>query len=167
MSRIFLTNAATVAAVANGNASAASLACVGPGRDYSIMRWPRDVPDEHGHGRVLSLTPPQALLAAARSDHRLSAMADYEAGLQRAWNPERLAPGVLSYGLRAHSKYDPDAKRWDGELWVRLGEVEDGATLFCACSRAAAAARSCHRVLAAELLARAGWRVVLDGVELL
>lgn len=43
--------------------------------------------------------------------------------------------------------------------------VEDGDTLICACSRAAAARGECHRVFAAPLLAAAGWRVVLDGRE--
>lgn len=43
--------------------------------------------------------------------------------------------------------------------------VEPGDTLICACSREAAAASRCHRTWAAYLLHAAGWRVVLDGVE--
>jgi len=44
--------------------------------------------------------------------------------------------------------------------------VPDGATLCCACSIEVAAHDKCHRVWAAELLRRAGWRVMLDGAEL-
>jgi UDP-2,3-diacylglucosamine pyrophosphatase LpxH len=56
-----------------------------------------------------------------------------------------------------------------GELIVvTAGEdilVQDGDTLCCACSRDEAAAGRCHRVWVAEALAKAGWAVVLDGVE--
>lgn len=44
--------------------------------------------------------------------------------------------------------------------------VREDDTLCCSCARAAAAKGECHRVWAAELLRDAGWRVVLDGVEL-
>jgi hypothetical protein len=44
--------------------------------------------------------------------------------------------------------------------------IEDGDTLYCACSTVDAAAGRCHRVWAAHALAKAGWRVVLDGEDL-
>jgi hypothetical protein len=44
--------------------------------------------------------------------------------------------------------------------------LEDGDTLCCSCARAKAAKGECHRVWAAELLVKAGWRVILDGEEL-
>ena len=56
-----------------------------------------------------------------------------------------------------------------GELDATGGSVlpvKDGDTLCCACSREAAAKGECHRVWAAEALVAAGWRVVLDGVEI-
>jgi hypothetical protein len=43
--------------------------------------------------------------------------------------------------------------------------VKDGDTLCCACSREDAANGKCHRAWVAPLLKAAGWRVVLDGVE--
>jgi len=43
--------------------------------------------------------------------------------------------------------------------------VADGDTLCCACSAANAARDLCHRAWAAPYLVRAGWRVLLDGVE--
>jgi hypothetical protein len=55
-------------------------------------------------------------------------------------------------------------------IWWTAGErtleVTDGDTICCACSRTKAAAGECHRVWAAEALARAGWRIILDGEEL-
>lgn len=67
-------------------------------------------------------------------------------------------------------------RSWRGEdpveLWRGLavvgGEVvlvADGDSLLCACSRTDAAVARCHRAWAAPFLARAGWRVVLDGAE--
>jgi len=64
-------------------------------------------------------------------------------------------------------------RRWGGVLehpratdaWPAHGLPRPSLGACCACSRAAAAAGMCHRVWAAEALARAGWRVVLDGVE--
>lgn len=167
--KIYLTNSATVAAVARGRASAESRACVGPGPVYSIMRYPRAELGEDGDGRVLSLVPPAALAAPAIEAKRRSdageadaadAWRDYEAALLEVWSEHagKLAPEVLAWG-----RPDPRGVPWDGEHWARGGAVEDGATLICACSRKAAADRRCHRVIAAELLAGAGWDVVLDG----
>lgn len=170
---LYLTNAATVAAVERGAASAASEASVGPGPVYSIMRFPRRHTAELGEGRVLALTPPRRLAAPAIRAKRAAdrqptdeALADawarYEAALRQVWArpADRLAPGRLVWTRPARS-----GQPWDGEFWIRGGEVEDGATLICACARSAAKAGRCHRVIAAELLRAAGWRVVLDGRE--
>jgi len=46
-----------------------------------------------------------------------------------------------------------------------IATVADGDTLCCACSVAEARAGRCHRTWAAQFLVRAGWRVILDGVE--
>lgn len=195
MNTIYLTNAASVAAVARGNAKPETAACVGPGPVLSIMRFPREEMGEAGVGRVLSLTPPSRLAAPAiaakkASDRRphtphcqarlkhgdgececgadelTTAWRAYEAALYNLWGPglPRLAPGVLGYGVARRGPTDGlGVVSWDLDFWARVGEVPDGATLICACSREAAAAGRCHRVIAADLLKRAGWSVVLDG----
>lgn len=182
---IYLTNSATVAAVVRGQASEASLACVGPpglmwaGKPesmvYSIMRFPRADKGEAGFGRVLGLTPPSRLAKpaiAAKKDTdageaaAAQAWRDYEEALRAVWarHTRRLVPGRLSWAEES-PRGRADARTWDGSMWVKGGQVPDGATLICACSRQAAADRRCHRVIAAELLAAAGWRVLLDGRE--
>lgn len=182
--RIYLTNAACVAAVSQFKASEATAATVGPGLALSIMRFPRDF--EIGQGRVLALVPPRALAIPAiraKREHdddtytgrRLSpppgaaawdAWKAYEDALRARWSTpdhmSRLQPGVLSYVIEALPG-DPGAARWDGDWWRRGQLVSDGDTLFCACSRAAAEAGRCHRVIAADLLAQAGWEVVFNG----
>ena len=45
----------------------------------------------------------------------------------------------------------------DDGLWF----VQDGDTLTCTCAKGV----DCHRRWAAPFLVKAGWRVVLDGVE--
>lgn len=184
MPTIYLTNAASVAAVARGNAKPETAACVGPGPVLSIMRFPREEMGEAGTGRVLSLTPPSKLAAPAiaakkaadakpddaQADELAARWRAYEEALRSTWEPrlEKLAPGLLGYGrpAAAHELHDPDRARWDGEWWIPVGVVGDGATLICACPRARAAAGCCHRVIAADLLKRAGWSVVLDGRSL-
>lgn len=185
MPAIYLTNAASVAAVARGNAKPETAACVGPGPVLSIMRFPRDEMGEAGVGRVLALTPPQRLAAPAiaakkAADARTDdAKADgiaarwraYEEALRATWEPrlEKMAPGSLAYG-RSVGERRPSplslVQFWDGAEWEYLDKIPDGATLICACSRQAAAAGRCHRVIAADLLKRAGWSVVLDGRSL-
>lgn len=168
--KIYLTNNATVLASMRPKPSAETQACAGPGLVLSIMRWPRRDLGEAGAGRVLAFTPPRGLaLPAIRAkkgagldvDGAAEAWRGYEEALRWIWSKteDRFAPGVLSYG----ELVDRDGLPWDGERWRSLGVVPDGATLVCACSRAAAAAGRCHRVIAADFLRRAGWSVVLDG----
>lgn len=107
----------------------------GPGRQLTIMAAPRSW--ERGDGAVLALTPDLRDLRDMQ-DGRIT-LPEYRRRFERALEGAKLGPGDL--------------------------DVRDGDTLCCACSRAAAAAGMCHRVWAAEALARAGWRVVLDGVE--
>lgn len=168
---VYLTTAGAVVAVRRGKASERSRASVGPGPVYSIMRHPRADYGECGAGRVLGLTPLAAELEAVRAAGLADdAWATYEAALLARWttpaHAARLAPGRLAWASPAHSRWDPDGKPWDGDLWVRREVVEDGATLVCGCGVAQADAGRCHRVVAARLLASLGWRVVLDGREL-
>lgn len=119
----------------------------GPGRVLTIMARPRPQYGEAGEGKVPMLIPDWPLVRDAKAG-RLS-MEDYRAHYTM-WldsvSPQ-LGPGELTAALTEGGSRP----------------VEDGDTLVCACSRAAAAEGRCHRVWAAEVLAEIGWRVVLDG----
>ena len=119
----------------------------GPGRKWTIMARPRAW--EHGDGQVRNLMPPLHLLRAVK-DGSITVGA-YFAELEREWarSASLLAPGLLRWVSR------------DMGIDVDAGDVEDGDTLCCACARGA----PCHRRAAAPFLVRAGWRVILDGVE--
>ncbi len=118
----------------------------GPGPASTIMARPRTW--ERGDGTVPVLVPSHVMLTAVRRNEIGVGVyrADYVAHLEA----HGLAPGRLLARLSAGA----------------LARVADGATVCCACSRAAAERGECHRVWAAELLRRAGWVVVLDGREL-
>jgi hypothetical protein len=121
----------------------------GPGRKLTIMAAPRRW--ERGAGSVGVLLPD---LDALRKVQAGAITGDeYRARFER-----RLSQVVD--GLR------PSAMWFDRNNGRGVGSVADGDTLCCACSRDEAAAGRCHRVWAAHALARNGWRVILDGVEL-
>jgi len=121
----------------------------GPGWKYTIMAAPRRW--EHGEGLVRAVAPNTLDLADFKAgrltleDYRTRFLVRME---RFSEEPSVLAPGMLT------------AERNPGAFSVR-----DGDTLCCACSRADAAAGKCHRAWAAPYLVRAGWRVILDGVE--
>jgi hypothetical protein len=117
----------------------------GSGRKLSIMAKPRAW--EHGEGRVPACTPLVGWLDGVKSG-RLT-MDQYRGLIWTRLSEHRLAPGELIAIVEGDHR-----------------PVADGDVLLCACSREAAARGECHRVWAAEALARAGWRVVLDGKEL-
>ena len=112
----------------------------GPGRKWTIMANPRKW--EWGHGRIESLTPCRNYLLEIVSDELTweAAKVDYRVNLDSG----KLSPGKLSGW--SHSK----------QL------IADGDTICCGCSKESAAAGKCHRQWAAEALALAGWRVLLD-----
>lgn len=127
-----------------------SRALHGPGKRYTIMARPRKW--EHGDGQVAELTPDASDLAALRAG-RMSLDVYRRRFVATLPMTPWLRPGKLyatMFGVDAPSRFVP---------------VADGDTLCCACSRAAAARGECHRSWAAEALAAAGWRVLLDGVE--
>lgn len=116
----------------------------GNGRKLTIMAAPRQW--EHGDGRVPACTPLLGRLQALRAG--TLSMPDYR--------------DAMVYRLAQHDI------RPGGLVAIAAGDhvpVVDGDTLLCACSREQAAAGCCHRVWVAHALAAAGWRVVLDGVE--
>jgi hypothetical protein len=125
----------------------------GPGRKLTIMARPRQW--EHGDGRVEALTPRIGDLDAVMRGWITPD--EYRARYVTNCPPlPALAPGRLS----------TQANLVAGQPIGGGPLVEDGDTLCCSCSRAAAARGECHRVWAAGLLAEAGWRVILDGKEL-
>lgn len=115
----------------------------GPGRVFTIMAKPRTW--EHGAGKVEEFIPPVHALRQVQ-DGAIT-FEQYAAILRDAWSHAPVgwyAPGVLTW-----------CNGNEG------GPVLDGDTLCCACARGA----PCHRQVAVPFLLRAGWRVVLDGVE--
>ena len=183
---LYLTNWAVLKAWDAREINARVVASVGPatGRRLCCSRFPAD--GQFGGGRVLGLTPRRTLAEPAaqwRATYNAQhgdpktldrdalldqAVERYEAALRTAWSApehlERLAPGGLSYALSAWEK-EKGASQWDGSWWLRGGMVEAGDTLYCACPRERSTGGICHRRVAAEVLTRAGWEVVLDGVE--
>ena len=126
-------------------------------RTWTIMARPRSW--EHGEGRVAPLTPSGdalALLGYALAERKAGrdssdAMCCYRAAYEAQIDAEAhlLRPGALTASLPSG----------EGVL------LEDGDTLCCACSAEDARQGRCHRAWAAARLAAAGWRVVLDGAE--
>lgn len=114
----------------------------GPGRVYGIMAAPRQW--EQGDGRVQLLAPELGQLRAIQAG--LITVEQYRRRYLAKLQGRELRPGLL--------------------LTHNGARVADGDTLCCSCSREAAAEGRCHRVWAAERLVWAGWRVILDGVEL-
>jgi hypothetical protein len=117
----------------------------------TIMTRPRHF--ERGAGRVDDLVPTaeRDLLARALADRSdVAAMAVYREALEARWSTLDLSPGVLTY-TPTHRPHPM--------------EVLPGMTLCCACSVAEARAGRCHRSWCAPFLVRAGWRVLIDGVE--
>ena len=112
---------------------------------------------EHGDGRVSAFVPPDpdelVRVIAARRQGLTDLVGAYREGVIRAW--------ALNYEDYGHAPGELLAYCADGVE----APVLDGATLCCACSVAEARAGRCHRAWAAPFLVRAGWRVVLDGVE--
>ena len=128
---------------------------VGPGRKWTIMALPRRWERQEGDVRAL-LPSPAALRAVKDGTMTESAYFDqYNASLRGLCTsfPSMLEPGHLS--AFEYIKHLP------GVL------VSDGDTLTCggSCSIEHAREGRCHRTHAAPFLVRAGWRVILDGVE--
>jgi len=134
----------------------------GPGWKLTIMARPRAW--ENGDGTVHTLTPQgrevevmhrAVLLRTYNPTEAVEVARVYREMIERRWSeqPRALAPGVLY-----HVPPPESGQRF------RV-DVVDGDTLCCACSVAEARAGRCHRAWAAPFLVRAGWRVILDGVE--
>lgn len=166
---IYLTSVAAVVAAKAGNARPDVARCVGPGQPHGIMRWPNraHMPAWAFDRRALVFTPPKAYLARVRETGNLDG---YLCALRELWLSDEWLDDIGSFSTRGLELYATDdwprGRAWDGETVRHVGFVGEGDTLCCACGIKAARAGRCHRVLAAELLHLAGWRVVLDGIEL-
>ncbi len=136
----------------------------GPGRKLSIMAAPRSW--EHHDGTVQDLVPRLHSLRA----HQAGTLslekyrAEYEAGLH-----QHLIAGSLQPHVRL--QYRPTARLIAASVAAHEANlatfaVDDGDTLCCCCSVADARDGLCHRTWLAPVLKAAGWRVVLDGIDL-
>lgn len=118
---------------------------------------------ERGDGACIPLTPlgvPAVLLDLLLVQRRAGTvdphlLARYREAMEYLWGPQESGPDL------------PPGKLWAVPDEGPLLRVADGDSLLCACSREEAAAGRCHRAWAAPVLVAAGWRVVLDGVEVL
>jgi len=133
-----------------------SRALHGPGRKLTIMARPRTWEMGEGYemmgqpsGHLIRLM--QAALVERRSGDGHAALDVYRDAMNKHWRGaafnDMLRPGHL-----------PWARHGDR---VACAPVDDGDTLLCACARGA----ECHRRWYAPHLVAAGWRVILDGVE--
>lgn len=132
----------------------------GPGRAFTIMARPRAW--EWGAGRIDVLSPlgPMGpLMERALKDRRGGE--DSWPSLTRYYIAftAHLADALAAGDISALSMLAVNANGCD------VATIQDGDTLCCACSVAESRAGRCHRAWAAPFLVRAGWRVVLDGVE--
>lgn len=166
---IYLTNLARASAVKVGR-STKHVHEVGAGPVLGILRWPPGWATKGFlQGHVVGLMPKEAELTAARSGDL--PWEEYRGALLARWTPA-VARGIYAPGedgdggLRIAERSDqrlaqhhPDGRLWDGQWWIGKGPVPADATLCCACELA----EKCHRSIAAEVLARSGWSVVLDG----
>ena len=121
----------------------------GPGRKFTIMARPRAW--EHGEGRVPVLLPSVADLLDVKAGRITEALYfhRFSAQVEACEASGVLAPGRLGALLTSPTEHaDP---------------VADGDTLLCSCACGA----PCHRRAAVPFLIRAGWRVILDGMEVL
>ena len=125
----------------------------GPGPKFTIMARPRAW--EHGEGVVRALVPDASDLRAIQAGtlnldaYRAMGIAK----LDRALEEGTLQPLVGLLATRTPTEASA----------AETFPVPDGATLCCACSKEKAANGHCHRTWVAVALARAGWRVILDG----
>lgn len=128
-------------------------------RRWTVMAFPH--PEQRGRGSVPLLTPPPPLHAQLRTNmiaRIRTGQADpaAEAAFFRA----------LTQGWEQAEKQGA-FRALTGQPW-RLPNAEplrDGDVLLCGCSLTDARAGLCHRTHFAPFLVRAGFRVILDGVE--
>lgn len=161
--RIYLTSLARASAVRVGN-SARFAPEVGPGPVLGILRRPPAWAAALITGHVLGLMPKRAELDAVQGGSL--PFAGYCDMLRRRWAAPMAsglyAPGALRVAVASDqhtAQHHPEGAFWDGQWWEGRDPVADGSTLCCACKDAPV----CHRSVAAEVLAAAGWDVILDG----
>lgn len=127
----------------------------GPGLRFGIMARPRRW--EHGDGKVLRLIPDAneapLMLRALADRANVATMLAYRDAIEARWAGDNfLVPWRLVAMTTRETSLAPAGE------WI---PVRDGDSILCACAVGA----ECHRRWAAPFLVRAGWRVLLDGVE--
>ncbi len=163
MMRVYLTSLARASAVRIGKSTRFAPE-VGPGPVLGILRRPPTWAASLISGHVLGLMPKHKELDAVQGGELT--FDGYCSVLRRRWARSLAsglyAPGALRVAVTSTqhlAQHHPDGAFWDGQWWEGRDPVVDGSTLCCACKDAPA----CHRSVAAEVLASAGWEVILDG----
>lgn len=132
----------------------------GPGRKLCGMASPREW--EFGDGTVPALAPTVELLRQMRRGQISfrQYMVAYVTDLAELLREGALAPDALrvadsTWWHRGHQLRDPEGSRW----------AQDGDTILCSCARPGSPKRrhTCHLELAADVLVRAGWDVIIYG----
>ena len=132
--------------------NAASRKFHGPGRLLHIMVFPPKWLEHQG--AVEELRPDYGDFQAYRQGNMT--LSDYRRSFEEGLQGRDLRPGVLTACDPVKVAFGAPARLW----------VSDGDTLVCTCSKDLARANACHRCWSAVALKAAGWRVILDGVEL-
>lgn len=131
----------------------------GPGRKWTAMAEPRAW--EWGAGRVRALTPLISEVRPALAERRAGIADGPETRTYRVDFTKRMAEWELSGGLQPGSLVATVGYDYPG-TYPKLG---DGETVCCACSVAERRAGRCHLAWAAPFLEKAGWSVVMDGLQ--
>lgn len=139
------------------------------GRQYHIMRAPNGLHGEVGDGCVRVLVPvgEEARLSAELVRMRRAGIVPddtleaYRRALNLRWGRLAAVEPVGGGNLLGPGWLSAELVGGDPVL------VADGDTLTCSCSAAESLAGRCHRAIAAPWQAHAGWRILLDDVEVI
>lgn len=156
---IYLTNLATVSACRRGGGHTGP--AVGGGPVIGILRRPPAWSERMLAGHIRALMPSKRELFQAKAG--ILGWEAYRARLRERWQRSDLRPGYLRIAQYGRDPNTGESWRWDGDDWWPSVPVPSQSTLVCSC----AVGEHCHRQLAAEMLAEAGWYVVLDGQAVL
>lgn len=132
----------------------------GPGRKLTIMAKPRHW--EHGEGEAIWFVPSPIDLEEYKET------GDIDTYRER-FESKNLLRSIESMFPPSDSPISPGNLEFISPKFESENRtdhlVESGDTLCCSCSRKDASDGKCHRAWIAPFLHRAGWRVILDGVE--
>lgn len=153
--KLYLTNLATVSRAKPGDPR------VGEGPVLGILRCPPRWSKSMLSGHVRALMPTRSELFRAKAGSL--SFDDYREALEARWASHDIRPERLTIAQRGKAPHGRRSWLWDDDWWFPDGKVQPGSTLVCVC----ATGSPCHRQVAAEMLAAAGWCAVLDGEQII